>query len=197
MRNVWFAAAVMLATAVPVRAQSTWEIDPAHSSVGFSIRHMMVSNVRGTFGKFSGMAKANEKDLTESTVEATIDVASIDTGNAKRDDHLRSPDFFDVAKYPTITFKSRKVTPAGDKKWKVTGDLTMHGVTKEVTLDVEGPTAEVKDPQGKVRAGATVTTKLNRSDFGITWSKTLDGGGLVLGEEVGVTIDVEGVKTGG
>jgi polyisoprenoid-binding protein YceI len=197
MRKAWFAAVVLLATAVPVRAQSTWEIDAAHSSVGFAIRHMMVSNVRGTFGKFSGTVKANEKDLSESTVEATIDVASIDTGNAKRDDHLRSPDFFDVAKYPTITFKSRKITPAGDKKWKVTGDLTMHGVTKEVTLDVEGPTAEVKDPQGNLRAGATVTTKLSRNDFGITWSKTLDGGGLVLGDEVNVTIDVEGVKKGG
>ena len=194
MRKAWFAAAVMLATVVPVRAQSTWEIDPAHTSIGFSIRHMMVSNVRGHFGKFSGTVKANEKDLTESTVEATIDVASIDTGNTKRDDHLRSPDFFDVAKYPTMTFKSRKITPAGDKKWKVTGDLTMHGVTKEVTLDVEGPTAEVKDPQGHVRAGATATTKLSRADFGITWSKTLDGGGLVVGDEVSVTIEVEGVK---
>ena len=194
MRKAWFAAAVMLATVMPVRAQSTWEIDPAHSSIGFSIRHMMVSNVRGHFGKFSGTVKANEKDLTESTVEATIDVASIDTGNAKRDEHLRSPDFFDVAKFPTMTFKSRKITPAGDKKWKVTGDLTMHGVTKEVTLDVEGPTAEVKDPQGKVRAGATATTKLSRNDFGLTWSKTLDGGGLVLGDDVNVTIEVEGVK---
>ena len=194
MRKAWFAAAVMLATVVPVRAQSTWEIDPAHTSIGFTIRHMMVSNVRGHFGKFSGTVKANEKDLTESTVEATIDVASIDTGNAKRDDHLRSPDFFDVAKHPTITFKSRKITPAGDKKWKVTGDLTMHGVTKEVTLDVEGPTDQVKDPQGNVRAGATATTKLSRNDFGISWSKALDGGGLVVGDQVSVTIEVEGVK---
>jgi polyisoprenoid-binding protein YceI len=197
MRKVWLAAAVMLAAAVPVRAQSTWEIDPVHSTVGFSIRHMMVSNVRGEFGKFSATVKANEKDVTESTVEATIDAASIDTRNAKRDDHLRSPDFFDVAKFPTITFKSRKITPAGDKRWQVTGDLTMHGVTREVTLDVEGPTAEVKDPQGNVRAGATATTKLSRKDFGITWSKALDGGGLVLGDEVKVTIDVEAVKKGG
>ena len=197
MQRLWFAAVVMLATAVPVRAQSTWEIDPAHSSVGFSVRHMMISNVRGEFTKLSGTVKANERDLSESVVEATIDAASIDTRNAKRDDHLRSPDFLDVAKYPTITFKSRKIMPAGDKKWKVAGDLTLHGVTREVVLDVEGPTPEVKDPQGNIRAGASATTKINRQDFGITWSKSLDGGGVMVGDEITVTIDVEGVKKGG
>jgi polyisoprenoid-binding protein YceI len=158
---------------------------------------MMVSNVRGQFKKFSATVKANERDLTESTIEATIDAASIDTGNTKRDDHLRSADFFDVAKYPTITFKSRKITPNGEGKWKVAGDLTMHGVTKEVVLDVEGPTPQVKDPQGNVRAGASVTTKISRKDFDITWSKVMEGGGLVLGDDVSVTIDVEGVKKGG
>ena len=185
---------VLFAFATPAVAQSVWEIDPAHSSVQFSVRHMMVSNVRGAFTKVSGTVKADDKDVTKSQVEATIDAASIDTRETKRDEHLRSPDFLDVAKYPTITFKSKKIEKAGEGRYKMTGDLTLHGVTREVVLDVEGPTPTVKDPRGSIRAGATATTKLDRQDFGIAWSKTLDGGGVVVGNEIAVTIDVEGVK---
>jgi len=173
---------------------ATWQIDPAHSSVQFSIRHMMISNVRGEFKTFTATATGDPLKPTEASLEATIDVSSIDTGNEKRDAHLKNPDFFDVEKFPTITFESTKIERAGDTGLKVTGNLTLHGVTKEVVLDVEGPVT-VKDPQGNLKAGAHATTKINRQDFGITWSKTLDDGGLMLGDEVTITIDVEGQQT--
>jgi len=175
-------------------AESAWEIDPAHSSVQFSVRHMMVSNVRGEFRKVSGTVRGDETDPTKAQIEATIDTTSIDTRNEKRDSHLKSADFLDTEKFPTMTFKSKKIEKAGDHRYRVTGDLTLHGVTREVTLDVEGPSAPVKDPMGNVRVGATATAKLNRQDFGITWSKALDGGGVMVGDEINVTIDVEGTK---
>jgi len=175
-------------------AESAWEIDPAHSSVQFSVRHMMVSNVRGEFRNVTGTVRGDETDPTKAQVEATIDTTSIDTRNEKRDTHLKSPDFLDAEKYPTMTFRSKKVEKTGDHRYRVTGDLTLHGVTREVTLDVEGPSAAVKDPMGNVRAGAQAIAKLDRRDFGITWSKTLDGGGVMVGDEVEVTIDVEGTK---
>jgi len=174
---------------------ATWEIDPAHTSVGFGVRHLMVSTVRGEFTKVSGTAQADDKDYTKAKIEATIDAASINTRVEKRDAHLKSPDFLDVAKYPTITFVSKKIEKAGDGRWKVTGDLTLHGVTRPVTLDVEGPTPPVKDPMtGALRAGAQATARINRKDFGIMWNKNLDGGGVVVGEDVDITIDVEGVQ---
>ena len=172
---------------------ATWELDPGHTSVQFSVRHLMVSNVRGEFGKVSGTVKVDDTDAAKSTITATIDVASLNTRNAKRDEHLRSPDFFDAAKYPTITFTSTKAEKTATG-FKVTGDLTMHGVTKPVTLDVEGPTPEIKDPWGNARAGAQATSKVDRRDFGITWNKALDAGGLTVGNEVSITIDVEAVK---
>ena len=186
---------LLAAFAAPALAQttSTWEIDPAHSSIQFGVRHLMISTVRGTFPKFTATAVADEKDPTRSIVEATIDAASIDTREAKRDEHLKSPDFFDVAKYPSMTFKSTKVEAAGNNRYKLHGDLTIHGVTKPVTLDVEA-TPTVKGMRGETRAGARATTKINRKDFGITWSKSMDGGGVVVGDELDVTIDVEGVK---
>jgi polyisoprenoid-binding protein YceI len=186
---------LLAALAAPALAQttSTWEIDPAHSSIQFGVRHLMISTVKGKFPKFTATAVADEKEPTRAVVEASIDTASIDTGEAKRDEHLRSPDFFDVAKYPTITFKSTKVEPAGDHRYKLHGDLTMHGVTKPVVLDVEA-TQQVKGMRGETRAGARATTKVNRKDFGINWSKTMDGGGVVVGDDVDVTIEVEGVK---
>jgi polyisoprenoid-binding protein YceI len=184
----------LLATVLAARAEDVWQIDPAHSGVQFSIRHMMISNVRGQFGDVKGTVRADGNDPTKAVVEATIAATSIDTDQEKRDAHLRSPDFLDVEKFPTITFRSKRIEPVGEGRWKMTGDLTLHGVTKEVVLDVEGPTAAIKDPGGKTRAGAHATAKLKRSDFGITWSKTLDGGGLVVGDDVNVTIDVEGVK---
>ena len=174
---------------------ATWEIDPAHTSVGFGVRHLMVSTVRGEFTKESGTVRADDKDYTKAKIEATIDAASINTRVEKRDAHLKSPDFLDVAKYPTITFVSKKIEKAGEGRWKVTGDLTLHGVTRPVTLDVEGPTPPIKDPMtGALRAGAHATTRINRKDFGITWNKNLDGGGVVVGEDVDITIDVEGVQ---
>lgn len=176
---------------------ATWEIDRAHSAVQFSVRHMMISNVRGEFGKLTGKARSDENDLTRSTIEATIDAASIDTREAKRDAHLRSPDFLDTDKYPTITFRSKRIDAAGQGRWKVIGDLTLHGVTREITLDVEGPTPERKDPGGKLRAAAHATASLDRKDFGINYNKALDGGGVLVGNEIAVTIDVEAVKESG
>ena len=186
---------LLAALAAPALAQttSTWEIDPAHSSIQFGVRHLMISTVKGKFPKFTATAVADEKEPTRAVVEASIDTASIDTGEAKRDEHLRSPDFFDVAKYPAITFKSTKVEPAGERHFKLHGDLTMHGVTKPVVLDVEA-TQQVKGMRGETRAGARATTKVNRKDFGINWSKTMDGGGVVVGDDVDVTIEVEAVK---
>jgi polyisoprenoid-binding protein YceI len=175
---------------------ATWEIDTGHSSVQFSVRHLMISSVRGEFTKFSASAVGDPTKPAEAVITATIDAASIDTRSEQRDTHLRNADFFDVAKYPTITFKSKKIEAAGAGKAKVTGDLTLHGVTKEVVLDVEGPTATIKDPWGNIKAGARATTKINRKDFGITWNKALDGGGIAVGEEVEITIDVEAAKKG-
>ena len=170
---------------------ATWQIDPAHSNVSFSVRHMMVSNVRGEFTKVSGTVEGDEKTPAQAVITATIDATSINTREAKRDDHLKSPDFLDVAKYPTIIFKSKKIEPSGSGQFKVTGDLTLHGVTKEVVLDVSDVTAPIKDPMGKTRAGAQATTKIDRKDFGINWSKVMDGGGLMVGDEVAISIDVE------
>jgi polyisoprenoid-binding protein YceI len=184
----------VLALAAPALAETVWDIDPAHTSAQFSIRHMMISNVRGQFSKVSGTVRGEPTDPTHAQFEATIDTTSIDTREPKRDEHLKSPDFFDVAKYPTMTFKSKKIEKTGEARYKVTGDLTLHGVTREVVLDVEGPTPPMKDPRGSLRAGAEATTKIDRKDFGLTWSKTLDGGGVMVGDEVAITIDVEAVK---
>jgi polyisoprenoid-binding protein YceI len=181
--------------AVPVLTYAaTWEMDPAHSSFQFKVRHLMVSNVSGDFSKSRGVVMIDEKDITQLRVEVTIDAASVNTGHAQRDEHLRGPDFFDVTKYPTITFVSRKVIKADADRLRVMGDLTIHGVIREITVDVEGPTAEVKDPWGNFRRGATATTKINRKDFGLTWNKVLDGGGLVVGDEVNIYVEVELVR---
>lgn len=171
----------------------TYEIDPTHSSVHFSVRHLMVSNVRGEFTKVSGTVKIDPEKPENSTVEATIDVASINTRDPQRDAHLKSADFLDVEKFPAMTFRSKKIE-VNSGGGKVTGDLTIHGVTREITLDVEGPTPEIKDPWGKQRVGASATTKLSRKDFGLTWNAALETGGVVVGDEVKITIDVEAVR---
>jgi polyisoprenoid-binding protein YceI len=173
---------------------TTWNIDPDHSNVGFKVRHLMVSNVKGSFDKFTGTLDLNEKDVTKSKVEVSIETKSVNTNVIKRDDDLRSPNFLDVAKYPVMTFSSKKVAKAGKGKLKVTGDLTLHGVTKEVVLDVEGPTTESKDPWGNIRKGASATTKINRKDFGLTWNKALETGGVVVGDEVQIILEVEMIK---
>lgn len=169
----------------------TYEIDPAHSSVHFSVRHMMLSNVRGEFGKVSGTVKYDPQNPESSSVEATIDARSINTRDAQRDNHLKSADFLDVEKFPTLTFRSKKVQITSSNGGKVTGDLTLHGVTREVTLNVEGPTQEVKDPWGKQRIGASATAKLNRKDFGLTWNAALEAGGVMVGDEVKIEMDLE------
>jgi polyisoprenoid-binding protein YceI len=175
-------------------ATSNWQVDPAHTAAQFSVRHLAISTVRGQFKNVSGTVVLDESDVTKSKVDITIDTTTVDTGEPKRDGHLKSPDFFDVAKFPTMTFKSKKVEQAGAGKLKITGDLTIRGVTKEVVLDVDGPSAAVKDPWGNQRAAANATTKVNRQDFGVKWNATMDNGGVVVGDEVSITIDVEMTK---
>ncbi len=182
-------------TAVTAASQDTkatqWQIDPAHSAAHFSVRHLMISNVRGEFTKLSGSALLNPADPAKSTVEITIEAASINTREPQRDEHLRSADFFDVVKYPALTFRSKRVEALGAEDFKLTGDLTIHGVSKEVTFDVEGPTASVKDPWGNIRAGVTASARINRKDFGLVWNALTEAGGVVVGEEVKVTIEAE------
>lgn len=185
-------AALALAPAVALAEAGTWNIDPAHTESGFSVRHLVISTVKGWFGKTTGKVVLDDKDLTRSSVEATIDVASVDTRIQKRDDDLRSPNFFDVARYPTITFRSTRVEKAGDGL-KVTGDLTIKGVTRPVTLDVSAPGPEIKDSWGGVRRGFTARTRINRRDFGITYSAVVEAGPVVA-DEVNVEINTELVK---
>ncbi len=185
------AVAVLLAAAsAPAYAKpTTWTIDPSHSAAEFVVQHLGISNVRGQFTKLSGTVSYDPDNPAASTVEATIDATTVDTRDEKRDGHLKSPDFFDVAKFPTLTFKSKKVVKKG-KQLEVTGALTMHGVTKEVTFLVEGPGKQVKDPWGNTRTAATGVTKVNRGDFGLKWNKAIEGGVLV-GEEVAIGLSVE------
>jgi polyisoprenoid-binding protein YceI len=175
-------------------ATSTWQLDPAHSSAQFSVRHLAISTVRGAFSKVTGTVVLDESDITKSTVNVSIDVATVDTREPDRDKDLRSDHFFDVAKYPAITFKSKKVEQVSPGKLKVTGDLTMHGVTREVVLDVDGPTPPIKDPWGFQRAAAGAATKINRQDFGMKFNIPMDNGGLAVGNDISITIDVEMVK---
>jgi polyisoprenoid-binding protein YceI len=174
-------------------SQVTYQIDPAHSAAHFSVRHMMISNVRGEFTKVSGTVKIDAENPQNSSVEALIDTASINTNEAQRDAHLKSADFFDVEKYPEIAFRSKAVR-AEDGELKVKGDLTIHGVTREVTLNVEGPTPEAKDPWGNQRIGVTATTKINRKDFGLGWNVALEAGGVLVGEDIKISIDLEAVR---
>lgn len=172
---------------------SNWTIDSAHAAANFSVRHMMISNVRGTLGQVTGKVMLNDGDITKSKIEATIDVKGINTKEPKRDDHLRSKDFFDAEKFPTITFKSTKIEKAGDKL-KVTGDLTMHGVTKPVTLDAT-VTDEVKNPfTSATTRGVTATGTVNRKDFGLVWNMALETGGVLVGDDVAIEIESELIK---
>jgi polyisoprenoid-binding protein YceI len=190
-KRMILAAAVLCLVAPGLLHAAPWEFDPEHTGVQFKVRHLMVSSVRGEFEKVSGKIVYDEADVTKSTADVTIVAASINTRVAKRDEHLRSPDFLDVAKYPTITFKSKRVEKAGNGTLKMTGDLTIRGVTKEVALTVEGPTPAIKDPMGNNRVGGQATTKIHRKDFGLVWNKALETGGVVVGDEVDITIDVE------
>jgi len=169
---------------------TTWNIDPAHSNAQFSVRHMMISNVKGEFSKVGGQVRFDPTQPGNLSAEASIDVSTINTREHDRDNHLKSPDFFNVEEHPTMTFKSKQAEKTSDGL-KITGDLTIHGVTREVTLDVEGPTPPMKDPWGNTRVGASATTKINRRDFGLTWNQALETGGILVGDEVKITVDVE------
>ncbi|MFN7986003.1 MAG: YceI family protein [Thermoanaerobaculia bacterium] len=185
-------AAALGAAALPALAE-TWTADTAHSSVGFAVRHMMVSNVKGSFDKFTASVDGDPADPASARISAKIEVASVNTREPKRDDHLRSGDFFDAAKFPEMTFASTKVEKVSANRAKVTGNLSLRGVTKPVVLDVEY-TAPVKNPWGKTVVGATATGKVNRQDFGVSWSKSLDGGGVVVGDEVTIQLELELIR---
>jgi polyisoprenoid-binding protein YceI len=172
---------------------STWTIDPAHTEIGFAVKHLMISTVRGRFGTASGTITLDETNPSKSTIDVTIDVSSIDTRQEMRDNHLRSPDFFDVATYPTMHFVGKRVSGNVDGKFQVVGDLTIRDITREVTIDAtnEGRT---KDPWGNERVGISATAKLSRSDFNLTWNQALEAGGVMVGEEVKLSIDVELIR---
>ena len=178
----------------PLTAVTTWSIDPVHSVAEFKVKHMMISNVKGQFTGVSGTLTLDEADVTHSKIDATIDAASINTREADRDAHLKSADFFDVEKFPTLGFRSTRVTRSGDDELSVEGDLTIHGVTRKVVFAVEGPTAPGKDPWGNTRIGISAITKINRKDYGLTWNAALETGGILVGDEVTITLDVQFVK---
>ena len=184
----------MGALAAPQTATTTWNIDPVHSVAEFKVKHMMISNVKGQFTSIKGVLSLDETDITKSHLEASIDATSISTREAQRDTHLKSADFFDVEKFPELSFKTTRVNRAGDGELTVAGDLTIHGVTRNVVFNVEGPTAPGKDPWGNTRLGLSATTKINRKDFGLTWNSALETGGILVGEDVTITLDVQFVK---
>jgi polyisoprenoid-binding protein YceI len=183
-----------MATTTLTPATTTWKIDPAHSSADFKVKHMMISHVKGTFSGLTGTLIENPADPTESTVEASVDISTISTGDAQRDAHLKSADFFHHEQHSTMTFKSTRVEKKNEGEYKVTGDLTLHGVTKAVTFAVEGPSAPGKDPWGNTRIGLSATTKINRKDFGLSWNAALETGGILVGEEVQITLEVQFIK---
>jgi len=185
--------AAVLAISSPANT-TLWLIDPQHTAAGFSVKHLMISTVRGQFKSVTGTVVWDDQDISKSTVDVTIDANTVDTSEPKRDADLKSANFFDVAHYPTITFKSKTTEQVSAGKMKITGDLTIHGVTKEVVLNVEGPTGPVKDPWGNTRVAVSATTRINRQDFGIKWDNKIDNGGLVVSNDVDITIDLEMVK---
>jgi polyisoprenoid-binding protein YceI len=203
MRRLFLSAAATAMLVYPVLAQTpapnpptgpnTWTVDTAHSAAGFSVKHMMVSTVRGTLGPVKGTIDYDGKSVESIKADITILATGLNTGNDGRDKDLKSPNFFDVAQFPTVTFKSRRVEPAGPSKFKLIGDLTMHGVTKEVTLNAEGPSPVLKQPDGALRIGASASTTVNRKDFGMQWNRMVEAA-PVVSDEVQITIDVEANK---
>ena len=189
-RIVHFSALILLLAAPAFAGTTTWQIDPDHTSAQFAIKHLMVSTVRGTMGPVTGTVTIDDSDITKSSVTASIDAKGIDTRNQKRDDHLRSPDFFDVARFPAMTFRSRSFERAGDR-WKVSGDLSLHGVTRPVVLDSGPLSPESRDPYGVVKVGTSATAAIRRKDFGLTWNRALETGGIAVGDEVQIVLDLE------
>jgi polyisoprenoid-binding protein YceI len=185
-------AGIVSALAIPANAETTiWKIDPRHSSAQFGVTHLMISTVRGEFHGLNGTIVRDDADISKTTVDVTIDATTVDTREPDRDKHLKSADFFDVDKFPTITFKSTKVEKLGDDKLKVTGDLTIRGVTKQTVLEVTSPKPPIKDPWGLQRTAVSATTRINRQEFGVAWNKTLEAGGVMVSDEVNITLDVE------
>jgi polyisoprenoid-binding protein YceI len=178
----------------PTANTITWNLDPAHSLAEFKVKHMMISNVKGSFSGLSGVLTEHAVDSSLSTIDASIPVVTVSTGDAQRDGHLKSADFFDAEKYPKLTFKSTKVVKKDEAAYEVTGDLTIHGVTRPVTFTVEGPSAPNKDPWGNMRIGLSATAKINRKDFGLAWNTALEAGGFLVGDEVTITLEVQFVK---
>ncbi|HVN94462.1 MAG TPA: YceI family protein [Terracidiphilus sp.] len=172
----------------------TWNIDRAHSAAEFKVKHMMISNVKGSFSQLSGSLTEHTVDSTLSSVQASVPVSTVNTGDPQRDGHLKSADFFDAEKFPTLDFKSTNVVRKGDADYEVTGDLTIRGVTKQVTFKVEGPSAPGKDPWGNTRIGLSATTKINRKDFGLNWNAALEAGGFLVGDDVTINLDVQFIK---
>ncbi len=183
----------LLLSASSILSAANYTIDPAHSSAEFSVRHMMVSNVKGQFSKVSGDVVYDSANLAASKVNAVIDTSTVDTREPKRDAHLKSPDFLDVEKFPAMTFKSSRLERSGDKLF-IKGNLTIRGVTKAVTLTVDGPTPEIKDPYGNLRFGASATTHISRKDWGLVWNAAMESGGVVVGDDVTITLDIEAIK---
>jgi polyisoprenoid-binding protein YceI len=184
----------MTTATAPTTAATTWNIDPAHSSAEFKVKHMMISNVKGAFGGITGALKLNDANPEHSSVEATIPVATLTTGDDQRDGHLKSAEFFDADKFPTFTFKSTNVTRHAAGAHKVAGELTLLGVTRPVTFDVEGPSEPGKDPWGNTRIGLSATAKINRKDFGLSWNAALETGGVLVGEDVTLTLEIQFIK---
>ena len=183
-----------MTTATSAPAITTWNLDPAHSAAEFKVKHMMISNVKGSFSGLSGVLSEDAGNPELSSVAASIPVATIATGDAQRDGHLKGADFFDAEKFPTLDFKSTQVVRKGAAAYEVTGDLTIHGVTKPVTFAVDGPSAPGKDPWGNIRIGLSATAKINRKDFGLVWNAALETGGFLVGDEVAITLDVQYIK---
>ncbi len=184
----------MSTLATPQTSTTTWNIDPVHSVAEFKVKHMMIANVKGQFSKVSGVLVLDEFDPARDRVEATIEAASIETRDAQRDAHLKSEDFLHVEKFPTLSFKSTGIHIVRDGELAVEGDLTIHGVTRKVVFTVEGPTPSTKDPWGNTRIAISATTRINRKDFGLTWNAALETGGILVGDEVTIALDVEFVK---
>ena len=187
-------ASTATATTPAAGAITTWKIDAAHSAAEFKVKHMMISNVKGKFAGVSGVLNLDETDYTHSVVEASIPISSLSSGDDQRDGHLKSADFFDAEKFPAMTFKSTNIDSEGGPDYSVTGDLTIHGVTKSVVLAVEDVSQPSKDPWGNQRIGLSGSTKINRKDFGLTWNSALETGGVLVGEDVTISLDIQFIK---
>jgi len=183
-----------MSTLATPQTSTTWNIDPVHSVAEFKVKHMMISNVKGQFSRVTGTLSLDESNLANSHVETSIEAASIETRDPQRDAHLKSADFFDVEKFPSLSFTSTGVTLVRDGELTVEGNLTIHGVTRKVRFAVEGPTPPTKDPWGNTRVGVSATTRINRKDFGLTWNAALETGGILVGDEVTITLEVEFLK---